>query len=80
MLKCLGDGLGDHGETSKKCPAGEEGGEASLSFWSHDKRETFIARGAREVARVSRHTKTNPRLDPQEERIYALLLLQMRCR
>jgi len=22
MLKCLGDGLSDHGETSKKCPAG----------------------------------------------------------
>jgi len=42
MLKCFGDGLSDHGETSKKCPAGRK---AARRVFGNPKGEILPLRG-----------------------------------
>lgn len=44
MLKCLGDGLGDHGKPSKKCPAGRRRQGELVVFGGTTERETFMLR------------------------------------
>jgi len=59
MLKCLGDGLGDHGETSKKCPAGRRRGEFVV-FGVRQER-TYLALRAQMRGVFDRYDKKTPR-------------------